>query len=61
MSAAQLFRMATFNNDAKKSRTDVASLKRENTDLVDNITQMRQEVASFGQMNKLLQKDNEML
>ena len=41
MSAAQLFRMATFNNDAKKSRTDVASLKRENTDLVDNITQMR--------------------
>jgi hypothetical protein len=38
MSAAQLFKMTTFNLDAKKSKNDVASLKRENTDLIDNIT-----------------------
>ncbi len=59
MSAAHFFKMASLNIDAKKSKNNESSLKRENTDLLDNITQMRQEVASFDQMNKLLQSDNE--
>jgi hypothetical protein len=41
MSAAHFFKMASLNLDAKKSKTDASSLKRENTDLIDNITQMR--------------------
>lgn len=58
-SLAHMFQMKTLNKDAKQSKTDLASIKRENTELLENITQMKQEVASFDQMNRLLQSDNE--
>ena len=54
-----LFQMSSMNKDAKQSKTDMASMKWENNELLDNISQMKQEVTSFDQMNKLLQSDNE--
>lgn len=36
-------------------------MKWENNELLENISQMKQEVTSFDQMNKLLQSDNEQL